>query len=202
MRQDSLQHIVKNERGFTYVMTMFFVAMMGVSLMIIGQEWSVTMKRDREAELHFRGTRIKEALERYAADYEVQKGIRPNRYPHQLIDLTKKPTRYLQVVYKDPMTGKDFELIKTGMEIHGVRSTSQDKPYDQVNFKGAKTYHAVRYEVTGQSGDCTPGVDVSKLETFVGCSESITTEIDPETGKPVQNSESLLNTPPEQGDIQ
>ncbi|WP_454062214.1 type II secretion system protein [Candidatus Nitrospira salsa] len=193
---------MKHEHGFTYLMTMFFVAMMGISLMIIGQEWSVTMKRDREAELHFRGTRIKEAIERYAADYEVQKSLRPNRYPVQLKDLTKKPTRYLPTIYKDPMTGKDFELIKTGTEIHGVRSTSKEKPYDQVNFKGAKTYHAIRYEVTGQSANCTPGVDVSKVETFVGCSEPTTTEIDPATGKPAENSNGLQNTFPAQENIQ
>jgi len=191
---------MKNERGFTYLMTMFFVVMMGISLMIIGQEWSVTMKRDREAELHFRGTRIKEAIERFAADYEVQKSLRPNRYPVQLKDLTKKASRYLRTVYKDPMTGEDFELIKVGTEIHGVRSTSQDTPYDQVNFKGAKTYHDIRYEVTGQSAGCTP--DVSQLETFVPCSDPIETTIDPATGKPVDSSDGLQNTVPAQEAIQ
>ena len=52
-----------------------------ISLMVTGQHWSIIMKRDREAELLFRGTRIKVAIERYAADYEVQKATRPQRYP-------------------------------------------------------------------------------------------------------------------------
>ena len=169
-----------NERGFTYLMVMFFVVMIGISLMMIGQQWSVTMKRDREAELLFRGTRIKEAIERYAADFEVQKGTRPNRYPQKLKDLTKKPRRYLQIVYKDPMTGDDFELIKTGAEIRGVRSTSQDKPYDQVNFKDAETYHAIRFEVTGQSTNCTPNPANPLLPP--NCPKI--TPVNPSTGKP------------------
>ncbi len=162
-------------------MVMFFVVMIGISLMVIGQQWSVTTKRDREAELLFRGTRIKEAIERYAAAYEVQKGKRPNRYPLKLKDLTVKPTRYLQKVYMDPMTGKDFQLIKVNTEIHGVQSTSEDKPFDQVNFKGAATYSAIRFEAKAQSGNCVP--DISKLDK--GCAASKITEIDPKTGKPL-----------------
>ena len=136
---------------------MFFVVMVGISLMMVGQQWSVTMKRDKEAELLFRGNRIKEAIERYAADYEVQKGTRVNRNPLKLIDLTKKsPKRYLQAVYKDPMTGEDFILIKQGREIKGVRSSSKDVPYDQVNFEGAGTYDAIRFEAKAASSNCAP----------------------------------------------
>ncbi|MGB0911776.1 MAG: type II secretion system protein, partial [Nitrospirales bacterium] len=148
----SFKKPTNDQRGFTYVMVMFFIVMMGISLMAIGQEWSVTMKRDREAELLFRGTRIQKAIERYATDYQVQKSTRPNQYPLALKDLTKKPKRFLQAVYKDPITGKDFELIKTGGQIRGVRSTSQDKPYNQVKFKDAKTYHAIRFEAKASTG--------------------------------------------------
>ncbi len=125
----------------------------------VTQQWSVIMKRDREAELLFRGTRIKEAIERFVADYEVQKATRPNRWPRTLEELTKKsPKRYLQAVYSDPITGKDFELIKVGEELHGVRSTSTDTPYDQVHFKNAKTYQAIRFESTGAAGNCQPNL--------------------------------------------
>ncbi len=153
---------IKNQQGFTYLMVMFFVVMIGISLMTIGQQWSVTMKRDREAELYFRGTRIQHAIEQYAADHTVQKGTRPNKYPLTLKDLTKKPKRFLQTIYKDPMTGEDFELIKTKGEIRGVKSTSQDKPFDQINFKGAATYSSIRFEATGAAsgtGDCRASLD-------------------------------------------
>ena len=147
---------LSNQQGFTYLMAMFFVVLIGISLMMIGQQWSVIVKRDKEAELLFRGNRIKEAIERFVADYEVQKATRPNRYPLTLKELVKKPKRYLQVVYKDPITGEDFKLIKDAGGIRGVQSTSDEIPFDQVNFKGAQTYNAVRFEAAAPSTNCAP----------------------------------------------
>jgi len=146
-----------HQQGFTLIMAMFFVVLVGISLMMIGQQWSVTLKRDREAELLFRGNRIKAAIELYGADFEVQKGKRTHRYPLSLKNLTtKNPKRYLQAIYKDPITGEDFVLIKEGPEIKGVRSSSKDVPFDQVNFKGAGTYQAIRFEAKAPSSGCTP----------------------------------------------
>ncbi len=146
-----------NQAGVTYLFVMILVVVMSISLMGVTQQWSVIMKRDREAELLFRGTRIKESIERYVADYEVQKATRPNRWPRSLEELTKKtPKRYLQTVYTDPITGKDFDLIKVGEELHGVRSTSTDVPYDHVHFKNVKTYQAIRFESTGAATHCQP----------------------------------------------
>ncbi len=125
--------------------------------MSVTQQWSVIIKRDREAELLFRGTRIKESIERFVADYEVQKATRPNQWPRSLEELTKKtPKRYLQAVYTDPITGSNFDLIKVGDELHGVRSTSTDTPYDQVQFNDAKTYQMLRFEATGAGTNCQP----------------------------------------------
>jgi len=143
---NSIRHWT-NQNGATYLILMFLIVLMGISLMAVSQYWSVIMKRDREAELVFRGTRIKEAIERYVADYEVLKATRSTRYPRKLEDLTKEPKRYLQAVYKDPITETDFALIKVGADIRGVRSMSPDKPLDQVTFKGAQSYQAIRFEV-------------------------------------------------------
>ena len=142
---------VRNQHGVTYLALMFVVVLIGLSLMAVNQHWSVILKRDREKELAFRGDRIKAAIERYAADFEVQKSTRQNQYPLNLEALTKRPKRYLQVVYKDPFTGEDFALIKRGDEIRGVRSTSLDSPLDRAIFQGAETYHEIRFEaaITG-----------------------------------------------------
>jgi len=94
----------------------------------------------------FRGNRIKTAIELYAADYQVRKATRPNVYPLKLEQLTEKPKRYLPVVYKDPITGQDFELIKVGAEIRGVKSRSKDKPLDMVHFKNADTYDQIAFQ--------------------------------------------------------
>lgn len=146
---------LKNQAGMTYLFVMMLVVFMTISLLGVTQQWSVTMKRDREAELLFRGTRIKEAIDRYVADYETHKATRPNRWPRTLDDLTKKsPKRYLQMAYLDPITGGKFALIKVGEELHGVRSTSTEIPYNQVGFKGAETYQAIRFESTGANTNC------------------------------------------------
>ena len=142
-----------NHNGVTYLFMMIFVVGMSISLLGITQQWSVIMKRDREAELIFRGTRIKDAIDSYVADHRSN-STRP-KWPRALVDLTKKtPKRYLQAVYSDPITGKDFDVIKVGQEVHGVRSTSTDEPYDRVHFKNAKTYQAIRFESTGAGTNC------------------------------------------------
>ena len=159
-RMSIWKHVRKpltSQAGVTYLFVMILVVVMSVGLMGVTQQWSVIMKRDREAELLFRGTRIKEAIERYVADYEVQKATRPNQWPLSLEQLTKKnPKRYLQAVYTDPITGTAFDLIKVGDELHGVRSTSTDVPYDQVHFKNVKSYQAIRFESTGAGTNCQP----------------------------------------------
>lgn len=151
--------LVTDQRGITYLMAMLAIVLIGVSLTMVGQQWSVIVKRDREAELWFCGNRVKEAIERFVADYEVQKATRPNRYPFDLKELTKRtPKRYLQVVYKAPMTDQDFELIKNKEgQIQGVRSSSKYTPFNAVQFKGAATYHAVRFEAVGGPAPAAAG---------------------------------------------
>lgn len=148
------------------------IALMGVSMTVVGKQWTVEMKRDREAELAFRGNRIKAALEAYAADYEVMKATRPNRYPVNLQQLIQKPKRYLPVVYKDPITGQNFELIKVGAEIRGVKSRSKDVPLDQVRFKKAATYNEILFQAMPPSGgqQCAPGTSpINPLNPLAGC---------------------------------
>jgi len=146
----------RHQEGVTYVMVMFAIVLMGISMMVVSKQWTVVMKRDKEAELLFRGNRIKAAIEAYAAAYEVEKSKRPNRYPQSLEQLTQKPKRYLPVVYKDPITGKDFELIKVGAEVRGVKSRSKEKPLDTVHFKNADAYDQVTFQV--QAAAAAPAV--------------------------------------------
>jgi type II secretory pathway pseudopilin PulG len=139
-------------------MVMAAIVLMGVAMTVVGQQWSIMVKRDKEAELLFRGNRIKAALEAYAADYQVKKATRPTAYPTKFEQLTEMPKRYLQVAYKDPITGGDFELIKAGAEIRGVRSPSKAKPLNTVDFKDAATYNAIRFEVKPAAAQpCSPG---------------------------------------------
>lgn len=140
---------------------MLTLVLVGVSLTVVGKQWTLMVKRDQEAELLFRGNRIKAAIEAYAADYEVMKARRSNRYPLSLEQLTQKnPKRYLPVAYKDPFTGGDFELIKVGAEIRGVRSRSKERPLNKMQFKGAASYYEVAFQAVGSSSQpCTPALN-------------------------------------------
>ena len=181
---------ISNQLGATYLVMMFIIVILSITLMAVSQHWSVIMKRDREAELLFRGSRIKEAIERYVADYEVQKATRTNRFPMKLEDLTKRPKRYLQAVYKDPITGKDFDLILVGKDIHGVRSTSTDPPMDRVNFKGASTYNNIRFEAV--AAGC--GGNPANPAVPANCRQTPTSE----EGKTLQTGEESANQEQEQ----
>jgi len=154
-------HTLKSERGMTYLMVMCLIVLIGISLTIVSKQWIVIVKRDREAELVFRGNRIKAALEAYGADYQVRKATRPNQYPMTLEQLTQPPKRYLQTVYKDPMTGEAFDLIKINGEIRGVKSRSQEKPLNLVQFKQAGMYNQVLFQAEGLSLSlCNPSAAV------------------------------------------
>jgi len=186
------------QKGVTYLVVMCAIALMGVAMTAVGKQWSVEMKRDREAELAFRGNRIKAALEAYAADYEVMKATRPNRYPVNLQQLTQKPKRYLPRVYKDPITGQDFELIKVGAEIRGVRSRSKGVPLDQVRFKKAATYHDVLFQAMPPSGGqpCGPGaVAINPLNPLAGCVPAA--QATPAAGPQSQAGQAAPQAPPQ-----
>lgn len=120
----------KNAGGFSYLVLLFLVAIMGVSLAASGVVWSVAQQREREKELLFIGTQFREAI---AAYYDGSPGMK--RYPVQLTDLLRDPRspamkRYLRRLYLDPMTGKaDWGVVRTiDGGILGVHSMSIDKP--------------------------------------------------------------------------
>lgn len=136
-----IKMIPLNRNGFTFLTAIFMVMIMGILLSLTGQSWKTIMKREREKELLFRGSQIKEAIENwYNPNYSVE-GVKWNGPPHQLMELkdllknpyTLTPLRYLPQTYEtkldgknpkcgsdcadlkidqDPMTGKKWVLIK------------------------------------------------------------------------------------------
>jgi hypothetical protein len=114
--------------------------LIGIMLGLTGKSWTMIMKREREKELLFRGSQIKEAIENwYNPNYSVE-GVKWNA-AHPLMDLkdllknpyTLTPLRYLPQsyetklddknpkcapdcatlkIYQDPMTGKEWTIIR------------------------------------------------------------------------------------------
>lgn len=143
------QLLFSAERGFTLIVLVFAILVIGMSLGGVGTMWSTAMKREKEAELLFRGDAIRKAIQSYHS-------LTNNReYPRSLDDLLKDPRsltpkRHLRKLYRDIMSPDgEWELIlnDTG-GIKGVRSKSKDEPIKKAwfpdayrSFETASTYN-------------------------------------------------------------
>lgn len=131
---------VTAQRGFTYLLLLFFIAFIGAGLAALGDAWVTTRQRDREAELLFAGDAIRQAIFSY---YDATPGPL-KQYPGSLEHLLKDPRfpgtrRHLRQIYPDPMTGTtDWVLIRPpgGNVIMGVASASEAPPLKRSGFLG------------------------------------------------------------------
>jgi type II secretory pathway pseudopilin PulG len=112
--------------GFAYLFLLFALAVLGVLLAALGQNWTTTMQRERETQLLYVGQQFGAALASYrawtktgpAAPVTLDQLVEDKRFPF--------PVRHLRQIYRDPMTGKrDWELQMADGVIVGVRSHSQ-----------------------------------------------------------------------------
>ncbi|MFP4032674.1 MAG: type II secretion system protein [Desulfococcaceae bacterium] len=138
------------EAGFTYLAVLVLVMVMGIALSGTGRYWSTTMKREREAELLFRGDRIRRAIEAYHRFGGWPKDL------EELVEDRRAPVvrRFLRKIYRDPMAEDgNWVLVKgRGGGIHGVHSAGDDVPLKTGNFppgyeqfESAETYADWRF---------------------------------------------------------
>jgi len=131
-----MKKLLKNN-GFALLAALMIVIIMGISLGAVGLSWRTIMQREREEELLFRGSQIRDAITRWYALKSVEQAAMPLR---DLKDLLKDPrtpqtVRYLRRLYNDPMTNKEWELISDPSKgIQGVASASQEKPLKTAGF--------------------------------------------------------------------
>ena len=115
------------QRGFGYLLVLFALAALGLSLAGTGQVWHTTSQREKEADLLFVGNQYRRAIE----SYYKQSPDAVKQYPLKLEDLLEDkrfptPKRHLRQLYRDPMTGSaDWGLLKVADSIVGVYSTSE-----------------------------------------------------------------------------
>jgi len=130
--------VPERQAGFTYIAVLVMVMIAGIMMSVSAQIWSTIMQREREEELLFRGTQIRNAIERWNSPLPGQP---PPMRLNSLEDLLKDPraagtVRYLRRLYKDPITGEDFAVLPPdpARGIVGVASTSKAEPLKQDNF--------------------------------------------------------------------
>jgi type II secretory pathway pseudopilin PulG len=122
------------ERGFTYIGLLVAVVILGMLLTIISRVWSVTVQREREAQLLWVGDAYRLAIGSYYSH--------GGRYPETLQQLVQDdrspvPLRHLRQLYPDPMTGAaDWTLLPApDGHISGVASRSLGVPIKRKGFE-------------------------------------------------------------------
>jgi type II secretory pathway pseudopilin PulG len=123
--------------GFTYLGILFAVAVLGFALSAAGTLWTVSARREREAQLLWVGAQYQHAVARYY--HSGPPGLQ--QYPQSIDDLLEDRRgpvlmRHLRSRYPDPMTGAAdwiLDRLPDG-SILGVRSASQARPIKQAGF--------------------------------------------------------------------
>lgn len=122
--------------GYSYVLLLFILALMGVALAGVGSVWSKVAQREKELQLLFIGEQFRKAIQHY----HEQGGEYPTQLEDMLLD-TRQPTiqRYLREVYTDPMTSsKQWGEVKSPEgKIMGVFSQSAMMPIKRTGFSAA-----------------------------------------------------------------
>lgn len=91
------------------VMFVMIIAVMSISMGVAVQTAEFQMRREREAELIFRGQQYVEAIRLYKVKY--------GRYPMQLKEIWEAKPRVIRKKWKDPITdSEDWGIIFLGQE--------------------------------------------------------------------------------------
>jgi type II secretory pathway pseudopilin PulG len=168
------------QRGFSYVMVLAAVVIVGIVIEAAHVTTWRLLQTDREAELLFRGQAYRNAIKSF---YQSN-----GAFPQSLDDLLKDPRsasrRHLRARYPDPMAKdekREWMLVqaKNG-GISGVSSAGKDEPLKQANFPkefekfaGAKSYAEWIFEYVPLPGVAPrqnpllqPSVQPPVLKTF------------------------------------
>jgi len=161
--------------GFTFLVVLALIVIMGVGLLAVNEIWSTARMREKEQELLFIGHQFRQAIQQYSASNP--KGAQVQTYPMSLDDMLVDPRysnihRYLRKIYIDPMTGNDEWGLRKYPNggIYGVYSLSDGVPikrdnFDLVdaNFKGAAQYYSWIFTIGSQVSASSPAVTSSSI---------------------------------------
>lgn len=135
----------RQARGFTYILLLWWVAISGVLLAALGQQWLIESRRQREAELVFRGQQIGLALAAYRAATPVGQAPAPLRLDELLEDRRgPEMLRHLRLPWPDPITGQPWVIDRVNGRIVGVHSPSKARPIKPP--EGVDTYEQWRFD--------------------------------------------------------
>src|SRR5947208_14281585 len=95
----------RQDAGFSLAALIFFAAAASIVAAAAVPAYQMQAKREREKELLFRGQEYTRAIQKYQRKFGL--------YPSSVDQLVQtNGLRFLRKPYKDPITGKDFRLIR------------------------------------------------------------------------------------------
>jgi type II secretory pathway pseudopilin PulG len=130
-----LASLRRQETGFSYLMVMIAITLMGLAMTVAARQWKTMVQRELETDLLAKGIEIQMALALYSASAKAGRVLPGEVYPQTLAELTRPPKPFLRKVYLDPIGRGEWDVLRapTG-GIMGVRSKSRHKPIKQGNF--------------------------------------------------------------------
>lgn len=97
----------RSQQGYILLTLLLAIALLAIFAVSVDRSITQQIKRDREQELIHRGVQYSRAVRGYYKKF--------GRYPTRIEDLESSNTlRFLRKRYKDPITGKDFKLLRQG----------------------------------------------------------------------------------------
>jgi type II secretory pathway pseudopilin PulG len=126
------------QRGFTYLILLFAIAILGISLATTGVIWSTESRLSKERELEFIGQAFVQAIESY---YNSTPG-EVKSYPQAPDDLVKDTRflftkRHLREIYVNPFTNRpDWRYITSASNgITGIEASLRDNQSKKFVFQ-------------------------------------------------------------------
>jgi len=138
--------LITNKNGFTYILALTVVMIMGIMLGMVGQSWKTIKQRELEEELIFRGDQVAEIVYQMSLPTAT---IKPPLWPvnstpkgilDELVHMKTVPSggnkpekkyRLRPSAIIDPMTNKPWKIVSpvgNANSFAGVMSESMDEP--------------------------------------------------------------------------
>jgi type II secretory pathway pseudopilin PulG len=103
--------VCRAEAGYAMAALLVMMSVMAVTLSVALPVWHTNARREKEAELIFRGEQYARAVVLFQRRYA-------NAVPPNIDVLVNE--RFLRKRYKDPITGEDFQVVGPGTPLPGV----------------------------------------------------------------------------------
>ena len=125
---------IPSDHGYAMAGLLVAIAIMGILMTLVLPHWQAVARRQKEAELIFRGKQYVRAIELYQRQF-------PGAYPADLDALVEQ--RFLRRAYTDPMTGEPFEILTQGTV---SMTPTQENPSQETSSGGESTFAANRQQ--------------------------------------------------------